>query len=53
MRVIPIAASVFALGAFLGGITTSSDASETAQHTAAFAPLTTASSETGDNNGNG
>ena len=57
MRVTPIAAaSVIALGALLGGFTTSSDAPATAvqQRTVAFASLTDAVLlGTGDNNGNG
>lgn len=53
MRVIPIAASVFALGAILGGVTTSSDAPETVQQHTAMAPFATVASDTDDNNGNG
>lgn len=48
MRVIPIAASVIALGALLGGFTASADAPETVQqHIAASVSLAD------DNNGNG
>jgi hypothetical protein len=55
MRVIPIAASVIALGALLGGFTASSDAPGTVQQrTAAFASLTdVVVLASGDNNGNG
>jgi hypothetical protein len=57
MRVIPIAASVIALGAFLGGLTASvdADAPETVQQrTVAFAPSTdVVVPGLRDNNGNG
>lgn len=57
MRVTPIAAaSVIALGALLGGITASSDATapeSVQQRTAASAPLTAVTVAGRDNNGNG
>ncbi|MET7680669.1 hypothetical protein [Streptomyces sp. NPDC005423] len=55
MRVTRIAASVLALGSFLGGLTAAAHGSETVKHrTAAVAPLTdVAAFGTGDNNGNG
>jgi len=55
MRLLAVAAPVIALAAFLGGLTVSSDASQTAQQrTAASAPLMSgAVAGPSDNNGNG